>query len=264
MGKKNIVSALAVTVLLGAVIVSSYVAEEAGQNKHRLDGEGKVLAQSNPGIEGETEESQSLVSLEEWKNTPVGEYPINPDSPEWEEITYSEAVDACDLPKELAESLTTEELVKYAVNYPYLGMYPIYDSFNTWMDILRSHSHVFPELFARPDCNQELLKEYLNMTCDYQILEEEYDMEKSNYNEKTFLEIYFGLNYKSLSEEEKETFMEEWERKFQELPESIREYSDVRIFYDAKRSAMPRIPQGWAADPSWPFAPMWPVYENAI
>lgn len=199
-----------------------------------------------------------LLPVEEWEKMPIGEYPINIDSPEWEGMSYTEACAACNMPKELAESLTTEELAKYAINYPHLGVALfVFNSLKDGLDSLKNKSYVFSELYARPDCNQRLLEEYLDLSCDYRLLEEENDMIGSNYEKKTYLEAYFGMNYGELTEQEKDIFMEEFEKKYEEQPESIQEYSGARIFYAAKRESMPSIPEGWGADPSYPFAGRW-------
>lgn len=214
-----------------------------------VSGQGEDYGQNVP---------EPLLSVEEWEKMPIGEYPINIDSPEWEEMSYTQACAACNMPKEMAESLTTEELAKYAINYPYLGtVLFVFNSLKDGLDSLKNKSYVFSELYARSDCNQGLLKEYLNLSCDYQLLEEENDMIGSNYDKKTYLEAYFGMNYKGLTEEEKGIFMEEFEKKYQEQPESIQDYSGARIFYAAKRESMPSIPEGWGADPSHPFVGSW-------
>ena len=204
------------------------------------------------------EETLPLLPVEEWEKMPVGEYPINLQSLEWEEMSYTKVRAACNMPKEMAESLTTGELARYAVNYPHLGLVLfVYDSINDGLDSLIEKSNVFSELYARSDCNQSLLEEYQNLSCDYRLLEEENDMIGSNYDKKTYLEAYFGQNFESLTEEEKDAFLEEFERKYEDQPESIRKYSAARIFYAAKREAMPLIPEGWGTDPSHPFAGMW-------
>ncbi len=66
----------------------------------------------------EMEFNTNMVSAEDWEGLPIGEYPINLDSPEWDDMYVTEKIAACDMPQAYAESLTTEELAKYAVNYP--------------------------------------------------------------------------------------------------------------------------------------------------
>ena len=57
------------------------------------------------GQEEDTQETTNLVSIEDWKALPVGEYPINTESPESKTISFCDALAACDMPKEYAESL---------------------------------------------------------------------------------------------------------------------------------------------------------------
>lgn len=152
------------------------------------------------GQEEDTQETTNLVSIEDWKALPVGEYPINTESPEWKTISFCDALAACDMPKEYAESLSSDDLSKYAGNYPFLGHILAYDSIEDGINSLKEKSTVFEELFSRSDCDEALLKEYRNMSCDYKILEKQHDMSASGYLKQIFLEAYFGLHYGNLSQ----------------------------------------------------------------
>lgn len=70
---------------------------------------------------------------------------------------------ACNMPREYAQSLTTEELVDYALNYPFLMDLIAFDHMEDGMNHLAKKSSLFAELFSRSDCCEELLAQYLNM-----------------------------------------------------------------------------------------------------
>ena len=59
-----------------------------------------VLASTEESSEIELE--TSLVSIEDWERASAGEYPINEQSPEWKNISFCEALDACIMQKEYA------------------------------------------------------------------------------------------------------------------------------------------------------------------
>lgn len=46
-----------------------------------------------------------IVSLEDWENTEIGEYPLNEQSENWRLLSSCETAAACNMPKEYAESL---------------------------------------------------------------------------------------------------------------------------------------------------------------
>ena len=81
-----------------------------------------------------------IVSEEDWENTSVGEYPIDILSAEWNNLSYSEAASAYNMPMEYAESLTTDELVDYALNYPFLMDILAYDNIEDGMNHLVNSS----------------------------------------------------------------------------------------------------------------------------
>lgn len=196
----------------------------------------------------EVESNISLVSIEDWKALPVGEYPITPDSPEWKTMSSSDAYDACNMPKEYAVSLSTDDLCKYAVNYPFLVDIMLFNSIGDGINSLKEKSTVFEELFLRPECNSALIKEYTDMSCDYKILEEQNDMSSSGYMEQIFLEAYFGINYSNLSDEEIDTFLEEYEQKYMERPEDVKDFSTATMFYDCIRDSMGYVPEDIVID----------------
>ena len=168
------------------------------------------------------------MSLEDWKALPIGEYPLTADSPEWKEMDYCEALDACNMPLEYAKLLTTEELVKYAVKYPFLLDILGFDTLEGGINSLERKSAVFQELFSRPDHKDELLKEYQNMSCDYALMEESLDMVKSTYAEELFLEAYFGINYDELSEVQADEVVQEYGRKYGERSEDLQNYGTAK------------------------------------
>ena len=163
-------------------------------------------------------------------------------------MSSSDAYAACNMPKEYAESLSSDDLSKYVGNYPFLGDIMMFNSIEDGINTLKERSTVIKELFSRPDCNAALLKEYTDLSCDYKILEEQNDMSSSRYMEQMFLEAYFGLNYANLSDEEIDTFLKEYEQKYMERPGDVKDFSTATMFYDCIRDSKGYVPEDIVID----------------
>lgn len=183
-----------------------------------------------------------IVSLEDWENTEIGEYPLNEQSENWRLLSSCETAAACNMPKEYAESLTTRELVKYALNYPFLMDILFYDNVTDGINHLANKSYVFEELFSRTDCYEELIESYSDMEINYYELQNTNDICETNYDAELFVEIYIGLNYDLLSEEQAETFVDDYEVKFLEMNNECGDSMLATLFYDAIEETMEVIP----------------------
>lgn len=147
------------------------------------------------------------------------------------------------MPKEYAESLTTAELVDYAVNYPFLMDLLAYDNIADGMNHLANKSSVFEELFSRSDCYDELLAEYLGMEINYIEVAESDDVCETNYDSELFIEAYIGLNYDSLSEDQAEKFVEQYGNKYLNMNDECQESILSTLFYDAIEEKLEVVPE---------------------
>lgn len=133
-----------------------------------------------------------IVSIEDWENTDIGEYPLDANSAEWSQLSFSERAAVCNMPKEYAQSLTTEELVDYAVTYPFLMDILGFDHIEDGMDNLAKKSYLFEELYSRADCFDELLTEFSELA-------ESDDMSDNYFGPKLFIKLYLSIKYDSLT-----------------------------------------------------------------
>lgn len=207
------------------------------------DGETIVLPEKEDKSFEEMDYNLEIVSTEDWENTDIGEYPIDVRSAEWNQLSYNEAAAACNMPKEYAKSLTTKELVDYAVNYPFIMDILAFDSISDGMNNLANKSAVFEELFSRSDCFDELLAEYLNMEIDYVELAESDDICATKYDSELFIEAYLGLNYDLLSEVQAEKFVEEYGNKYSNMNSECQKSTLSTFFYDAIEEKLGVIPE---------------------
>lgn len=129
----------------------------------------------------------------------IGEYPLDANSAEWSQLSSVETAAACNMPKEYAESLTTEELVDYAVNYPFLMDILAFDHIEDGMNHLAKKSYLFEELYSRADCFDELLTEFSELA-------ESDDVSDNYFGPKLFIKLYLEINYDLLSKDQAAKF----------------------------------------------------------
>ncbi len=184
-----------------------------------------------------------IVSEKDWENTDIGKYPIDVNSTVWSQLSSIETAAACDMPKKYAESLSTEELVDYAINYPFLMDVFAFDNIADGMNHLADKSYVFKELFSRPDCYDKLIDEYLGMDIDYTEVAVTNDVCKTSYDSELFIEEYLGLNYNSLSEDQAEKFVKEYGNKYLDMNDECRESVFSTIIYDAIYETLGEVPE---------------------
>lgn len=206
---KRILALSAVAIMLGAltvaistVVVESQAVEtdDIGDIPEQLsDGETVVMAENESKPYKEMDYNTDIVSLEDWENTDIGEYPLDANSAEWSQLSSIETAAACNMPKEYAESLTTEELVDYAVNYPFLMDILAFDHIADGIDHLAKKSYLFEELFSRADCFDELLIEFSELA-------ESDDVSDNYFGPKLFIKLYLKINYDLLSEDQAAKF----------------------------------------------------------
>ena len=201
---------------------------------------GSALAETQNPYE-DTDFSYNSISSSHWENTDVGEYPISLDSEEWCELSSMEAHMVCDMPEEYAKGLTTEELVEYAVNYPFLMDVLAFDKLEDGMKHLEKKSGVFKELFARADAEKELIKEYKRMDIDYKLVAKG-DSIKTDYDSQMFIEEYMGLNYDLLSRNEIKEFVKEYGKKYEKMNNLLDDSKLTTIFYECIQESMGEVP----------------------
>lgn len=147
------------------------------------------------------------------------------------------------MPMEYAKSLTTEELVDYAVNYPFLMDILAYDNISDGVNHLAKKSYLFEELFSRVDCYDELLAEYIDMEINYIEVVETYDVCETNYASELFIETYIGLNYDLLTEDQADKFVEEYGNKFSNMNYEFQESVLSTLFYNAINEKIGVVPE---------------------
>jgi hypothetical protein len=88
-------------------------------------------------------------------------YPVHPGTEEWKQLnSFSERLDAFNIPDSILAEITTENLVKTCLKYPWWILITSRDNNQTGYDYLKSVFNGFQELEKRKDAGKELLKIY--------------------------------------------------------------------------------------------------------
>jgi len=91
----------------------------------------------------------------------VWNFPVQYGTPEWATLkTVEEQYNAYNIPAEILQSISTEELVKVCLAYPEWGLINAYNSRRAGFAVLVNLFNGFRELYEREDAAIELLKEY--------------------------------------------------------------------------------------------------------
>lgn len=121
-------------------------------------------------------------------------YPLQPGTPEWQELAqedFSKVIEACQIPEDLLERMSTEDLIYSVLRYPFnmnlaSGNTPRAGYF--WASL---NSNAYPELEARRDAPEMLVKVFTQFQVpDYQDIDRRKEL---HYLERIVLEdIYWN------------------------------------------------------------------------
>ena len=93
------------------------------------------------------------------------EYSVTPGTIAWEELgTFSRRLDACRIPEETLDAMTTDALVDAVVNFPFLLNLMVYNSVSDGFDCLLSQCDALKELLTREDGADKLAEKYISLT----------------------------------------------------------------------------------------------------
>lgn len=89
------------------------------------------------------------------------DYPIKPGTEQWTSFTtHEQMVDACQIPDEVIDSMTTEDLLKSILDYPLFFDIVMFDNLYEGFDVVRSNFKAIDEFYIRTDCEDILLEYY--------------------------------------------------------------------------------------------------------
>lgn len=123
----------------------------------------------------------------------IGNYNVDYSSKEWKEMSFQEQIDSVSLPVDYIEGLSTEDVVTWALEYPFLCDIYLFDSSVSALDYFKRTSYLFENMFSRDDIREVLIER----------LEDLYIKEDSVLSKKELFIIYYLANIKDkLSDDE--------------------------------------------------------------
>jgi hypothetical protein len=102
-------------------------------------------------------------NYDDWKNATSGEieFPITPDNEKWSELnSHSEMISACEVPNELIDQMSTQDLVDLVLQYPLLGEILAYTTYDQGLEAVKAEFNGLQELYSREDVAEVLLDTY--------------------------------------------------------------------------------------------------------
>ena len=91
------------------------------------------------------------------------DFPVKPGSEEWKKLeTYQDKLNVYNIPNDILENISTEELVKSCLKYPELRLIFTRNSLQKGYNYIRTKFNGFRELESRSDAGHELIKVYKN------------------------------------------------------------------------------------------------------
>jgi hypothetical protein len=154
------------------------------------------------------------------KSDDAYDYPIRPGTEEWKALySFNDMLEACQIPENVLESMSTSVLVETVLDYPLLSVYIAHNDWQQGFDILASNFNGLQELFNRSDAGSELLDNYI--ATDPEIVELKWD----DFEKCAFLATMYNLQMmlsqqsvlEQLSERQAQVLLSETERKHQVL-----------------------------------------------
>ena len=95
------------------------------------------------------------------------DYPIKPGTEEWIELESHDArVQACMIPQEILETISTGGLFESLLSYPFIIDYGAWEKFQVGFEKLKSENKGFAELYSREDLYQVISNWYGPMSAE--------------------------------------------------------------------------------------------------
>ena len=165
-------------------------------------------------------------------------YPVTPENQEWAGMDYVEQVQACNMPQELVNSLSTDELVQVALDYPLMLDCMLFDSYERGVEHLALTSNVYRELLEREDVAETLISAYLNLNVDYDLLAAggltRNPFAESDYDKEIMLQSLLSSEviFNALDEVQTEKLVEILGDKYEDKLGKCDDYKTALIFYE--------------------------------
>lgn len=198
-------------------------------------------------------EHKSLYSNEKWLSEGKVNYVVEPEDNSWDSMTYAKQLEASNPPLELLKSLSDEELVDLAMDYPFLCDIFAFNTFNQAMQHFSYTSTIFYELENREikNISSVIMERLEEQNIDYNSLISCTSKEKSNeYMKELFMEAFLGTKevVKSLPKDKIEKLVNIISDKYEEKLGICDDFSTGLYFYSTIQDEMGEIPNHFISE----------------
>lgn len=159
---------------------------------------------------------------------PAGyQYPTLPGTPEWDALKDNqEKIDACVVPQEILDNMTTEEVLETLLNYPLQGNISAFNSIQAGVEVVYHwySGEILETLLTRPDRADVILRRYQKTLVDGNSNKETFENAKDQdtmevlmqmegikelYSEAQLLEVEQAVTEKYLLRKESDFFTDD-------------------------------------------------------
>lgn len=174
---------------------------------------------------------------DEWKNKKS--YPVLPQDEDWSALSYSELLEACNMPDELVDQCSTDKLADLVLEYPFLIDTLCFETAHQGIDYLKTHSNICEEYFSRDDSINILLQKYEDLEVNYEMLKDKSVKDKSKnpwkdsqYIKELFFQMYFAVKADTLDEKQKLKLKNIIGKNYDMKKGKCDDYSTALLIYD--------------------------------
>lgn len=182
--------------------------------------------------------SASAISVEQteiWQTEFGFDYPISISDDTWVNLSYHEQLEICNMPQDLLQKCSTNELADLVLEYPFLIDVLAFNSCDLAISHLADISNICEEFFTRDDAISILLDKYAELEVDYTELVNTSRVSvgrESGYVAELFLQTYFAAVYDSLSDIQVSKLTDILESKYLEKEGLCDDYSTALLIFD--------------------------------
>lgn len=188
----------------------------------------------------------------------VWDYPVKPGMEEWKKFrSGEEMVNACQIPEDILDSMTTEELADLCLRYPLIKYIFAFDNLNNGLNKLFSDFNGIREFYRKRDVSNSLLNRYSQQIQAFSLLDEKStDYEKGKFIVTvSLLEVLLSRSIeknnatKEKSKEVLQALVAGYEEKIKYADYFVgvgfrsNVYSRVQVISEMSKQSMQRLPQ---------------------
>lgn len=188
----------------------------------------------------------------EWETTNT--YPVLPENSDWADLSYTEQLEACNMPDDLIDKCSTDELANFVLKYPFLIDVLAFDNAEQGLEHLKNTSNICAKLFSKDNAMDVLLEEYDKLAVDYNLLEDSSNvnskdkLQESGYIKEIFLQTYFAEKANTMNIGEKQKLKNIIGEKYAAKKGKCDDYATALLIYEQIQKENGEVPSDLIPD----------------